>query len=148
MFADMPAAVRSRASGFSLLEVLVAFVILTVVAGTLFKLFSGALANASAAEDYSRAVLIAESVLAETASVRPLRETTRDGTADDGRVHWSAKVATYTPPGVPPEVEQMAQSIATRLYRVSVDVEFPAPSGGTRTLSLATTRIGSKDTLQ
>ncbi len=137
-----------RVAGFSLLEVLVAFVILTLVAATLFKLFSAALANVSAAEDYSRAVLIAESVLAETASVRPLRETTRDGTADDGRVHWTAKVAAYTPPGVPPEVEQMARSIATRLYRVSVDVEFPAPTGGTRTLELATTRIGRKDTLQ
>lgn len=125
-----------------------AFVILTVVAGTLFKLFSGALANASAADDYSRAVLVAESVLAETASARPLRETTREGSADDGRIQWTAKVVPYTPPGVPPDIEQAAQSIATRLYRVSVDVAFPAPSGGTRTLALATTRIGSRETLQ
>ena len=135
-------------SGFSLLEVLVAFVILTLVAATLFKLFSGALANASAAEDYSRAVLIAESVLAETASLKPLREGTREGTADDGRIRWSARIAPYTPPDVPADVELAAQTIATRLYRVSVDVEFPAPTGGTRTLALATTRIGAKEALQ
>jgi len=140
--------VSRRVSGFSLLEVLVAFVILTLVAATLFKLFSGALANASAAEDYSRAVLVAESVLAETASVKPLKETTREGTADDGRIQWTARVVAFTPPGVPPELEQAAQTIAVRLYRVSVDVAFPAPAGGTRTLALATTRIGARDTLQ
>jgi general secretion pathway protein I len=143
-----PFAARRGVRGFSLLEVLVAFVILTLVAGTLFRLFSGALANASAAEDYSRAALIAESVLAETASAKPLREGTREGTADDGRIQWTAKVAAYAPPGVPPEIEQAAQTIATRLYRVSVDVAFPAPAGGTRTLALATTRIGARESLQ
>jgi general secretion pathway protein I len=137
-----------HASGFSLLEVLVAFVILTLVAATLFKLFSGALANASAAEDYSRAVLIAESVLAETASAKPLKEVTREGTAEDGRIRWTARVAAYAPPDVPPDLDQAAQTLAVRLYRVSVDVAFPAPTGGTRTLALATTRIGVRDTLQ
>ena len=122
--------------------------ILTLVAATLFKLFSGALANASAAEDYSRAVLVAESVLAETAAVKPLREATSEGRADDGRIQWTARVAAYTPPNVPPDAELAAQSIATRLYRVSVDVAFPAPAGGTRTLALATTRIGVRETLQ
>jgi hypothetical protein len=34
----------------------------------------------------------------------------------------------------------------TRLYRVSADVTFAAPSGGKRTFSLATTRIGSRET--
>ncbi len=135
-------------SGFSLLEVLVAFVILTVVAGTLFKMFSGALANASAAEDYSRAVLVAESVLAETASTKPLREGTSEGHADGGRIQWTARVAAYTPPDVPPDVEAQAQTIATRLFRVSVDVAFPAPTGGTRTVALATTRIGVREAPQ
>jgi general secretion pathway protein I len=135
-------------AGFSLLEVLVAFVILTIVAGTLFKIFSGALANASAAEDYSRAVLVAESVLAETASAKPLREGTSEGRADGGRIQWTARVAAYAPPDVPPDLEAQAQAIATRLFRVSVDVAFPAPTGGTRTVALATTRIGVRETLQ
>jgi prepilin-type N-terminal cleavage/methylation domain-containing protein len=58
-----------REHGFSLLEVLVAFVILSLVATALFRLFSGALNNASASEDYSRAVLVAESALDGGASV-------------------------------------------------------------------------------
>jgi len=80
--------------------------------------------------------------------VKPLREGTSEGRADGGRIQWTARVAAYTPPDVPPDAELAAQSIATRLYRVSVDVAFPAPAGGTRTLALATTRIGVRETLQ
>ncbi len=135
----------ARAAGFSLLEVLVAFVILSLVVTALFRLFSGALNNASAADDYSRAVLVAESALAEAAAARPLREATLQGTADEGRIEWATRVAPYAPPGVNPDVERATDSMPTRLYRVSVDVTFPSPAGGRRTLALATTRIGAKD---
>jgi general secretion pathway protein I len=135
-----------RASGFSLLEVLVAFVILALVGTALFRLFSGSLNNASAADDYSRAALVAESVLAEAASTRPLREATQQGTVDDGRIEWSTRVALYTPPGVNPDAERGSEALPVRLYRVSAEVVFPAMSGGKRTLALSTTRIGAKDT--
>lgn len=145
MLADMPAAVRSRASGFSLLEVLVAFVILALVGGALFRLFSSALGNASAADDMSRAALVAESVLAEAAAVQPLREATQRGTVDDGRIEWTTTVAPYQAPGVNPDTERVSDSMPLRLLRVSVEVVFPAANGGRRTLALATTRIASKD---
>ena len=64
-------AARTRAGGFSLLEVLVAFVILSLVATAVFRLFSGALGNASAADDYSRAVLVTESVLRSIVPLPP-----------------------------------------------------------------------------
>ena len=135
-----------RARGFSLLEVLVAFVILSLVGTALFRLFSGALQNASAADDMSRAVLVAESVLAEAASAQPLREATQQGTVDDGRIEWTTRVAPYAVPGVNPDTERGSESLPLRLYRVSVEVAFPAANGGRRTLALATTRIAAKDT--
>ena len=133
------------ARGFSLLEVLVAFVILAAVATALFRLFSGALANVSAADEYSRAVLVAESVLTTAAATRPLREDTQRGTADDGRIEWTTVVAAYTPPDVLPDLERAAEAMPTRLYRVTAEVTFPSPSGGKRTYALATTRIGPRD---
>jgi general secretion pathway protein I len=139
----LPPLVRSR--GFSLLEVLVAFVILALVGTALFSLFSGALNNASVADDYSRAVLVAESALAEAASTRPLREATQQGTADDGRIEWTTRVAPYTPSGVNPDTERASEAINIRLFRVSAEVAFPAQMGGKRTLMLATTRIGARD---
>ena len=136
---------RRSSAGFSLLEVLVAFVILALVGAALFRLFSSALGNASAADDMSRAVLVAESVLAETAAVQPLRETTQRGTADDGRIEWTTTVAPYQAPDVNPDTERISDSMPLRLFRVSVEVVFPAANGGRRTLALATTRIASKD---
>lgn len=132
--------------GFSLLEVLVAFVILSLVATALFRLFSGALNNASAADDYSRAVLVAESALAEAAAAKPLREASQTGSVDDGRVTWKTTVAPYSPPGMPAETERAGEALPLRLFRVTAEVTFAAPSGGERKFELATTRIGMKET--
>jgi general secretion pathway protein I len=131
--------------GFSLLEVLVAFVIVSLVATALFRLFSGALGNASAADEYSRAVLVAESALAEAAANRPLREETQSGSTDDGKIAWTTRVAPYSPPDVPPDLERTAESLPTRLYRITAEVTFPAPAGGRRTYALATTRLSARD---
>ena len=127
--------------GFTLLEVLVAFAILALVGTALFRLFSGGLANAAAADDYSRAVLVAESVLTEAASAQPLREGATQGTADGGQIEWTAQIAPYTPAGVNPDTERGSDTMPIRLFRVSVDVAFPAPTGGKRTLTLATSTL-------
>ncbi len=134
-----------RSRGFSLLEVLVAFVILSLVATALFRLFSGALNNASAADDYSRAVLVAESVLATAAATQPLREETQSGSADDGRIGWTTRIAPYSPPGISPDLERVAETMPLRLYRIAAEVTFAAPSGGQRTYALVTTRIGARE---
>jgi general secretion pathway protein I len=131
--------------GFSLLEVLVAFVILSLVATALFRLFSGALQNVSAADDYSRAVLIAESVLTGAAAVRPLREATETGSTDEGRIEWTTRVVAWTPPGISPDLERTSEAMPTRLYRITVEVMFPSPAGGQRKYALATTRIGARE---
>ena len=138
--------IARAAGGFSLLEVLVAFVILSLVATALFGLFSGALNNATAADGYSRAVLIAESVLAEAAAAQPLRAGEAQGALDDGRITWRTSVAPYDPPDVNADLARMSDAMPTRLYRVSAEVTFAGPSGAMRTFALATTRVGSKET--
>src|ERR1700690_801183 len=62
----------TRAAGFSLLEVLAAFVILALVGTALFRVFSGALGNVAASDEYSRATLYAESRLAGLGVETPL----------------------------------------------------------------------------
>ena len=135
---------HAREAGFSLLEVLVAFVILALVATALFRLFSGALVNAGAADDYSRAAMVAQSAL-EEASMPPLRESTKDGTADDGRITWLAHVSRYQPPGVSPELETASDALPIGLWRIVVDVTFTGSNGAPRTVTIATTRVGAKD---
>jgi general secretion pathway protein I len=53
---------RSTA-GFTLVEILVAFAVAVLLLGMLYRVFSTGLQSGSVAEDYSRAVLIAESGL-------------------------------------------------------------------------------------
>jgi general secretion pathway protein I len=136
---------RRRLEGFSLLEVLAAFVILALVATALFQLFSGALGNAAAAEAYSRAVLVAESRLAAAAAARPLLEVVERGDDDDGRIQWEARVKAWEPPNVDPELARVSEGMITRLYRVEVDVRFPGLAGRERTLTLATVKLAAKD---
>ena len=131
--------------GFSLIEVLVAFVILALVATALFRLFSASLANASASEEYSRALLVAESQLEMAAAAQPLRETSERGTEDAGRVSWETRVATHDAADVEPDLEKASETLAMRMYRVSVDVRFTGADGRERSLSLATIRLGPRN---
>jgi len=136
-----------RQLGFSLLEVLVAFVILALVATALFGLFGGALRNASASEEWSRALLVAQSRLAEAANVQPLREGTMAGTEPDGRISWQAVVAPYVAPDANADLERASETMTTRLFRVTVDLRYAGDDGRDRTLSLSTVRLGARNRL-
>ncbi|MDD5402911.1 MAG: type II secretion system protein [Sulfuricella sp.] len=78
---------RSACRGFSLLEVLVAFVILSLALSVLMQIFSGGTRNAALANDYSRAVLLAETKLAAAGIETPLQDGVVAGSTDE-RFHW------------------------------------------------------------
>jgi general secretion pathway protein I len=139
-----PAAARN-AGGFSLLEVLVAFIIVALVATALFRLFGGALGNASAADEWTRALLVAQSRLALAAAAQPLREKTSAGSEADGRIAWRTSVTAYVPPDPNPDLERVSETMPTRLYRVTVDVQFPGVAGKARTLTLSTVKLGQRN---
>ena len=134
----------TRAAGFSLLEVLVAFVILALVGTALFRLFGASLNNASLADEYSRAVLYAESRLAAAAVEAPLRERSDQGASDDGRYVWSTKIESYALPGATADQERMAQMVLLRPWRLTVTVSWPGDFGSQRSLSLSTVRLATK----
>ena len=135
---------RHRTAGFSLLEVLAAFVILALVATALFRLFSGSLSNASAAEEWSRALLLAESQLDMAASAQPLKESTDRGTDSTGTIQWETSIVAYSPPDVSPDAERAAELLGTRLLRVTTEVRFPAALKGERALSLTTIKLAQR----
>ena len=137
-------AARGGAAGFSLLEVLVAFVIVALVATALFQLFGRSLNNASAADDYSRAVLVAESRLTAATGEAPLREGGDQGVSEDGRYAWASRIEPYVAPGTTPDEERLGQAAALRLWRISVTVSWPGTFGNQRSVSLATVRLANK----
>jgi len=130
-------------TGFSLLEVLAAFVILSLVATALFRLFGGALNNAGVAEDASRAVLVAQSRL-DAARLDPKAGST-SGTEDDGKISWSTRVEPWVAADQAADLATASQTMPTELQRIVVEVRFPGAGGRERTLELATLRVTARE---
>lgn len=123
-----------RQSGFSLLEVLVAFAILSVSLGVLLQVFATGLRNATLADDYSQATLYAESILAAIGRETPLNEGVRSGPVND-RFAWRSTVSPYTE-GMPD-----LEKARIRVYRISVEV-FWSGRIQDRSVMLETLRLG------
>jgi hypothetical protein len=60
-------------------------------------------------------------------------------------MQWETRVVAYSPPDTSPDLEQAAQMLGTRLYRVTTDVKFPGVVKGERTLSLATVKLAPRN---
>jgi len=86
---------RHAQGGFSLLEVLVAFSILALSLGVLLEIFSTALRGVGLSEHYSRAVLLAESRLADVGADIPLESGASDSGEEDG-YRWQVRVTPYS----------------------------------------------------
>ncbi len=86
--------VRKRQSGFSLLEVLIAFSILAISMGVLLQIFSRAMSTTAISGDYSRAATLAEAKLNAVGIEYPLEEGTYGGDPDEG-MEWQVNIFPY-----------------------------------------------------
>lgn len=139
---------RKRPTGFSLIEVLAAFVVLALVGTALFRIFAGALGNASLSDEYSRATLFAESRLASPGVETPLREGAQQGTSDDGKYAWSSRIDPYRPPGSTADLDAAVDLMPVRLWRIAVTVSWPGLAGSDRSIALATVRLAPRELTQ
>jgi general secretion pathway protein I len=107
---------RHTAQGFTLIEVLVAFMILALSLSVLFRIFSGGLNNVAVAGDYAQAVLVAESQLAVVGRSEPLVAGQTYGESGE-RFRWRRIIEDYMP---------WEDETALRVsgYRVTVEVSW------------------------
>lgn len=83
-----------RQRGFSLLEILVAFAILSLSLGVLLRIFGGAGRIAATADEYSRAIVVAESLMAAAGIDTPLQPGETHGEIGED-YRWTLKVDPY-----------------------------------------------------
>ena len=124
-------AVRRPDAGFTLLEVLVALVVLAVAGVAVLQLFGGGLRLARASGEHLEATLLAASKLSELPP-GPADEGTEEGT--EGPYRWTRQVALE--PALLPVDPKIPQAERLRLARVTVDVRW----GRNRQVELVTLR--------
>lgn len=130
-----------RQRGFTLVEIVVAFVLLSAVLMTGFEIFSQGLRRAGDLDDEARALVIAQSKLAAAGTEELFKEGSWQGSSEDGRFRWTLVVQRTDEgsagPGQP-------VNNAYQLYRVDVRVEWTGVDSRTRAIELATLGLGSR----
>lgn len=84
----------SREQGFTLVEVLVAFVICALLLGAFLKVLSSGVTNVRVSQDYDTALLLAQSKLAGVGISSALRIGETEGRFDD-RFRWRLNIRPY-----------------------------------------------------
>jgi len=129
-----------RDAGFTLIEVVVAFVLLALVMSTGFEIFSQGLARAGMLEERSRALEVARSALADAGMEDPLKQGVAQGEAQDPRFRWTRTIMPYDESPDPNHPIQSAYS----LYRVDVSVQWHGGDGKDHSLALSSLNLGTR----
>lgn len=91
---------RTRARGYTLLEVVIAFGVLALALTLLLGILTNASRQVHWSGDAGRAALHAESLMDAVDVEGPLREGRRDGDLEDGRYRWVLDVRRWRDPAL------------------------------------------------
>jgi general secretion pathway protein I len=132
---------RNKHQGFSLLEILVAFSILTVSLGIVLKIFSTGMTTAQVTGDYTTAVQIAKNLLDTAGSESPLKLGEIKG-SENKLYHWRVTVSpkTFTAP------ELDLHDLPVALFDVTAHVWWGGENkSDDRVVELHTLKLATKD---
>ncbi len=130
---------RAPAQGFSILEILIAFVVMAMVVGSLLRLFGTAIHNVALAEEYSFAVQVAESRLQTVGTAIAVEKGSINGEEQATGYQW---VVTMEPLELEAETEE-SFSLSIQAYQVDVTVSWDS-AGKKRQFVLSSLRFGEQ----
>lgn len=134
-----PASVR----GFTILEVLAAFVVFALTLAALLQVFSGGLRDAQLADEYARATMIAQSRLASFTAAERIDEGSSSGAQEP--FAWSVSATAYDERQEDATADRSRDhNLRVRLLRVEAKVAWRAADGRDRDVHLATLVLGAK----
>jgi len=122
-----------QVKGYTLIEVLVAMMILALALTVLMRIFSGGVRNIAGSADYGHAVLLAEAQLAAAGSSEALVPGETHG--NDDKFRWTRTVEAYM-------AKEFAKTekLPVTAFQVTVAVEW-TNFGRTRWLNLSTIKL-------
>lgn len=109
--------------GFTLLEVLLAFVIFALSFAVVLEILAGSMRSTSRARSYSEAALIAQSVMDMVGTEIPLVEGTIGGESPGG-YSWQLSISAYAAQDENDRSLELSELAATVLYWVDLDLEW------------------------
>ncbi len=122
-----------QASGFSLIEMLVALVVLSLSLGVLYQAATGATRNVRVAAEYTDAVMLAESMLAEHSYV------TGENSSAFGQFEIFQWTVSSWPVPYDDSLDPEERAVAAEpLQYLEVVVSWPGRSGAPREIDLMT----------
>jgi len=125
---------RKRSRGYTLVEVLVAFMIMALALTVLLRIFSNGVRSVAVSSDYAQAVLIGESRLA-TAGVDDMLAPGETSGVDGKEFSWTRRVVEYQP-----AADYSTYVKGTRAYYVTVTVTWPN-GDKQRSIDLSTVKL-------
>lgn len=140
-----------RQAGFTLLEVMLAFVLLSTAMALLIAMLSNGLRQVRQAQDETQATLFAQSLFEQTGTLETLKPDVRDGEFAGGRYRYRLTVERIPDPlpasalpgrGAAPESLDSAQ-----LFRLSLQVAWGEGAAAQR-LDFVTLRARAADAIE
>lgn len=125
--------------GFSLLEVLVAFVVMGLVVGVILQLFGSSMRGVALSDEYSFAVQVAESRLAAVGNEIEVEDGSVSGEEKGSGYRWEVQMEALDAANLSEKLEKV--QLPLQLYRVEVAVTWQG-DGKPRELHLSSLRFG------
>ena len=110
-----------RQGGFTLLEVLAAFVLFALSFATVMQILSGSVRNVARSQEYTQAALWADSVMAEVGLDAPLESGSSSGRFND-KYSYHLDISEYEM--VIGEQSLVSEALPVKLYRVAVEINW------------------------
>lgn len=114
---------RRGSGGFTLLEVMLAFVIFALSFATVLEIMAGSMRSVRRASDDTEVALLAQSVMDLVGTEIPIEEGQYSGTGMD-RYQWQLGVYLYESGGDDVSTQQLAEMSGIELYRVDLDIDW------------------------
>jgi general secretion pathway protein I len=115
-----------RSGGFTLLELLLAFVVFALSFATVLEILSGSMRNTMKAREFTEAALTAQSVMDQVGLEIPLQAGFTSA-GESGDYRWEIELFDYVDNGENPHSVELAELTGIELLQVELQVSWGEP---------------------